>query len=119
MSKGSQRKVPRKWADEQPNLDAVREQRGIYFIPDDDPDSEEFVDNARRKVEIGRASAMLCKVATPADANGSSWRDPVQGNGLRWKQKKLNSSCLKKDREDIINHRFANDSNTKEDKNNS
>ena len=87
MSKGSQRKAPRKWADEQPNLDAAREQRGFYFIPDDDPDDAEFVNNARRKVEIGRASAMPCKVATTADAIGSSWRDTVQGNCLRWKQK--------------------------------
>ena len=36
------------------------EQRGIYSIPDGDPDHEEIMDNARRKLQIRRASAMPC-----------------------------------------------------------
>ena len=36
--KKSQRGAINKWAEEKQKLDAAREQRGIQFIPDDDPD---------------------------------------------------------------------------------
>ena len=37
-SKHFQRMALKKRAEEKPKLDAVREQRGIYFVPDDDLD---------------------------------------------------------------------------------
>ena len=35
-------------------------------------DCDEIVNDARRKLDIRRASAMLCRVTTPAGPNGSS-----------------------------------------------
>ena len=74
-SRGSQRETVHTRA-EKTKLDAAREQRCIYFIPDDDLDHEEIVNNARRKSD-------LCKVTTPADPSGSRWSDFVQVHGLR------------------------------------
>ena len=37
----------KKGAEEKPELDAPREQRGIYFISDDDPDDRKVAMNAR------------------------------------------------------------------------
>ena len=28
----------------------MREQRGVYFVPDDDPDCEDIMNNARRNI---------------------------------------------------------------------
>ena len=54
----------------------AREQRGIHFILDDELDFREIMNNARRKLEIGRASALSCKVTKPANPKGSSWGRP-------------------------------------------
>ena len=87
MSKCSQRKAVNKWAEEKPKLDAAGEQRGIYFIPDDDGDEE--------------ASAMPCNT-TPADPNGSSWERLCAIKWSKMETKRLNSSCSKKDHEHMI-----------------
>ena len=60
----------------------LRERRSIYSIPDDNPEGEEIMNNARRKLETRRASAMLCNVTTPVNPNGKG--DPLQVIGLRW-----------------------------------
>ena len=44
-----------------------------HLVPDGDPACEKSMNNARRNLEIRRASAMLCKVSTPANPNGSNW----------------------------------------------
>ena len=76
VAKGSQRKTKNEWLERKPKLEAAREQRGICFIPDDDLDYPEIIFNATRKLEIRRATAMLCKVTTAANPNESSWRRP-------------------------------------------
>ena len=52
-------KAIKKWAEERPKLYAAREQRGIYFFRDDDPDHEEIVNNAKRKLEMRGVSDAL------------------------------------------------------------
>ena len=87
MAKNFQRKATNKWAEEKPKLDAAREHRGIYSSLDDDPDYEEIMNNARRKLVSRRASAMHCKATKSANPNGSNWGDPMQVIGLRLKRK--------------------------------
>ena len=68
---------------EKTELDASREQRRIiYSILDNDLGHEVIIDNAKRKLEIRRASAMHCKVTKPANPNGGGL---VQVSGPRWK----------------------------------
>ena len=69
---------------------------------DDDPDDEEMVNTTRRKLGIKRASAMPCTVTTPASPKGSSWGRPRASVWSKMDTKRLNSSCSKKDHEDII-----------------
>ena len=102
MSKGSQRKTKNKWAQEKPELDKAREQRGICFIPDDDLGHEVIIHNAKRKLEIRRASTMPCKVEKPANPNGSSWRRPCASEWFKMETKKSNSSCSRHDHENLI-----------------
>ena len=83
-------------------LDAARDQRGIYFIPEDDPDDAEVVNDASRKLQIRRASAMPCKVTTPADLNGSSWKRPCGSDWPKMETERLHSPCSIEDHEDII-----------------
>ena len=85
-----------KWAEEK-NWTLAREQRGIYFIVDGDPNCEESVHNARRKLDIRRASVMSCKVTTPTDPNGSSWERPCASE---WS--KMETQRLQREHEDII-----------------
>ena len=73
MLKKSQRKAFNEWAEEKPELDAARERRGIYFTPDDEPDNEDIMNNARRNLDVRRASAVSCKGTTPVNPNGSRW----------------------------------------------
>ena len=47
MSKGSQREATSTWAEEQLKLDAAREQRCIYFVPDCGLVYEEIMNSAR------------------------------------------------------------------------
>ena len=56
----------KRWSDleARTSRNASREKRCIYSIPDDDLDCEAIVNDARRKLEMRRASAMLCKVTT-------------------------------------------------------
>ena len=86
MSTSCQRKATKKRFEEKRKLDAAREPRGTYSILDDDPDCGEFVNDAESKLEIRRASPVLCKVTTPANPNGSSWCDSLPVVGLRWKK---------------------------------
>ena len=79
------------------NIGAAREQRGTYSVPDDLA-YEELVCNARRKLETRRASAMLCKVATPANPNSSWWR-PCASDWYKLATKRLHSSCSMQDPE--------------------
>ena len=91
MSSGSQRTNHYQMGRRGPKLDAAREQLGIYFIVDD-LDFEEIIHNARRKLEIRKASAMPCNVTTPANPNGSSWLRPCA------------SECSKMERTNWILH---------------
>ena len=86
-----------KWAQEKPELDKAREQRGICFIPDDDLGYVEIIYNATRKLEIKKATAMLCKVTTAANRTDQAGGDLVQVNGS-----KMDSSCAEKNHEDMI-----------------
>ena len=45
---------------------------------------------------------MLCKVSTPASPNGSSWKRPCASDWSKVETTRLNSSCSKKDDENII-----------------
>ena len=83
-----------------PKLDAAREQRRIYPIPDGDPEHEEIVNSARRKLEM-TASPMPCQVIT-ADPNGSSWERAGASDWFKMETKRLRSSCSKQDHENII-----------------
>ena len=83
-------------------LDAESEQRDTSFIQRDDLDHDEVVDDATRKLEMRRVSAMPCKVTTAADPNGSSLWRPCSSERSQMETKKLNSSCSEKDHEDII-----------------
>ena len=61
----------------------MREHRGIFSIPDDDPDDEAIVDNARRW-ELQRCLAKSpCQPTRTVQAGG----DLAQVSGLRWKRK--------------------------------
>ena len=94
MLQGSQRKATSKWAEEKPKFDAAREQWCIYYISKEDLEYADMMNNA---------SAMLRKVTTPANPNGSSWEATLcKWLDWNWKTKWLNSSCSKKVREDII-----------------
>ena len=110
MSKGSQRKTKNEWAERKPKLDDARDQRGIYSIPDNGFGHEVIIDNAKRKQEIRRASAMPCKVATPANPNGSSWRRPCASEWSKMETKKAKLLMFKA-RSRKPYHRIANDSN--------
>ena len=85
-----QGRLRRKQATTRPGMSA-RDQRGIYCIPDSDLGHEVIIDNAKRKHEIRRASAMPCKVATPANPNGSSWRRPCASE---WSKKETKKAKL-------------------------
>ena len=61
-----------------------------------------MMNNARRKSEIRRTSAMRCKVTTPANPNGSSWARLCASGWSVIETKRLNSSCSKQDHENII-----------------
>ena len=65
-----------------PELDAAREQRGIYFIPDDDPDYEEVVKQRQKKIgnKEGVSDALQSLHTTPPE------QFTVQANGLRMKR---------------------------------
>ena len=99
MSKGSQRKTKNEWVERKPKLEAARDQRRIYSILDNDLGHEVIIDNAKRKLEIRRASAMPGKVAKPANPNGGGL---VQVSGPRCKSKKPNSSRSRQDHENLI-----------------
>ena len=45
---------------------------------------------------------MPCKITTPPDPNGSSWRQLHASDWSKMETKRLNSSCSRKDHEDII-----------------
>ena len=91
---------------------AARVQRGIYFIPDD-PDYEEIMNNARRKLEVRRASAMPCNVTTPVNPNGSGWERSCASDWSEMETKRLNSPCSKQDDEKQY-HGLAKTSNHRE-----
>ena len=97
MPKHSQRKAMNKWAEEKHKLDAAREQRDMHIIPDDDPDYAEIMKNARRELEIRRASAISCKVTKPGNPNGSGWRRPYACAGSKIETKRLKFSCSKQE----------------------
>ena len=110
--KSSQRRAINGWTEEKPKLDAAREQKGICSIPDNDPDYEEIMNNAQRKLGIGELQR-CCKV-TPANPNGPCWERPwewrpvsarssnihhdgdwsikLQATGIRWSIK-LRATC--------------------------
>ena len=60
------------------------------------------MNNARRTLEIRRVSALLCKVTTPVNPNGSSRRRPSASGRSEIETNRLNSSCSKQDHEIII-----------------
>ena len=84
----------RKWAEAKPQIggNATREQRGIYSFPN----------NARRKLKIRRASAMPCRVTTPANPDGSSWVRPCASKLSKMETKRQKSSCSKQEHENIL-----------------
>ena len=47
--------------------------RGIYFIDPEDKEFKETIKNARKKLEIPVAPAMLCKIK---QEHSKFWRDP-------------------------------------------
>ena len=101
MSKHSRRKATIRWAEEKPTLDAAREQRGIYFIPDD-PECEEIMNNSGRKLELRRASGMPC---TSHHSSQPEWVKLGKTCASDWSKiqtKRLHSSCSKQDHEKII-----------------
>ena len=53
-------------------------------------------------MKIRRASAMSCKVTTPVNPNGSSWRRPCASDGSKIQMKRQHSPCSKQDHEDMI-----------------
>ena len=59
---------PQIYGQEKPTLDAARQQRSIYSVLDDDPDSEEILEQCRKK-EGDKKS-----LSSPPQPNGSSWR---------------------------------------------
>ena len=61
-----------------------------------------MTNNARRQLDTRIASAMPCKVTKPANPNGSSWIGPCASDWSGIEAKRLNSSCAKQDRENII-----------------
>ena len=75
----------------------------FYSIPDDDFDYEEILNNARRSLEIRRASALPC--------NGS---DPVHVTGLTWKRSDWILHAYSKIRSLEHNHWIARTSKYKE-----
>ena len=85
-------------------------------IPDDEADYEEIVNNARRKLETRTASAMLCKVIPPTNPNGSCWWRSCASDWCNTETKRWNSSCSKKDHDDIIteSHRIRTSKSTEE-----
>ena len=73
MSDAAKKKAKQRWAIEKPELDNVRQLRGIYFI---EPDGEEFklgIKAARRKLEVPMPAAMLCKI--PIRSSGETHRN--------------------------------------------
>ena len=60
------------------------------------------MNNARRKLEIRRTSAMPFKVSTPVNPTGSSLVRPCASDWFKIETKNLNSSCSKHDHGDII-----------------
>ena len=88
---------------ETPKVDAAREQRGICFIPNDDPDYEEIMHNERKFGE--QESGQRCHAKSPnqptrlVQAGGG----PCASDGSQiGDEKMLNSVCLWKDPEDKI-----------------
>ena len=61
MARNAKLREKRKWAIEKPELDNARRLRGTYFIDPEDKEFKETIKNARRKLEIPMAPAMLCK----------------------------------------------------------
>ena len=88
MSNSAQRKAIHKWAEAKPQLDGARDRRGIYSVPDGDPECEETMNNASRKNGDKQSSAMPCKVTKPANPNGSSWGRPCASDWFRKLQRK-------------------------------
>ena len=87
MSKNSVRKAINTCQEETPELDAAREERGTP-LPDDDPDYEEIMNSATRKLETRTASAMPCKVTkTSQPERFKAGSDPAQMIGLKLKRK--------------------------------
>ena len=112
VSKNYPRKARNQWAEEIPNLNAAREHRGIHFIPDDALDYEDIMNNARRKREMRRASAMPCKITTPANPSGSSWARPC---ARKWSKMAPTTELFMFEARSWENdHRIAKNSNYKE-----
>ena len=77
----------KKRAEEKPELDAAREQRGIYFISDDDPDDRKVAMNARSNWTSGGPQRCLAKSPNQPTGTVQAESDPMQVIGLRWKRK--------------------------------
>ena len=65
-------------------------------------DYEENTNNARRTLEITRASPVPCKVTTPINPNGSSWKQHCASDWSKIDTDRLNPSCSKQDLEHVI-----------------
>ena len=62
MFDASKRKEKHKCAIEKPKFDNARRLRGIHFFVPDDEEFKDIMKNARRKLEIPMAAAMLGKL---------------------------------------------------------
>ena len=75
-----QRVALNNWAEEKHQIGrSERTTWNTYCIPNNDLGYEEIMNNASRQLKIRRSSAMICKVTTPVNPNGSSrWRPKVR-----------------------------------------
>ena len=79
MGKNAKLKERQKWSHEKPQLDNATKLRGIYFIDPEDKEFEETIKNARKKLEIPVAPAMLCKISK----NNQNWAIGGKSNKIK------------------------------------
>ena len=88
MSNSAQRKAINSWSEAKPQLDGARDRRGIYSVPDGDPECEETKNNTSRKMETRRAQRCLAKSPNRPTRTVQAGSDPVQVIGFEKKKRK-------------------------------
>ena len=84
MSKNAKLKEKQKWSHEKPHFDNARKLRGISFIDAEDKEFKETIKNARKKLEIPVAPAMLCKILKNNKNCGSGASNKVKSKLARF-----------------------------------